>query len=93
MATINTGIAFFQKLEITITTGGTPQVVPYYITDPIPNTSYGYISESDFALLSQTDAQARYDAFQGYLFTLYPGFSAADIVNQPINTDTVNCPI
>ena len=93
MAQINTGKAFFLNLKITISQGGAQTTETKSILDAIPDTAYSAISQQNFVNLTEIQAQARYTAFQNYLFGLYPGFTAGDIMNQPIETNTGLCPI
>ena len=93
MALVNTKRAFYKELQITRTQGGVPSVLTHSILDAIPGTSFGAINEPDFAQLTLLQAQTRYAAFESYLFTNYPGFTATDITNQSIVANSPFCQI
>jgi hypothetical protein len=93
MALTNTGKAFYQNLQIAITQGGIEQQLTFSILDAIPNTSFTAITAIQLSQLTVSQAQARYDALVAYLVSQYPGFSAADIMNEPIITNLITCPI
>ena len=93
MALVNTTKAFYREIQIAVSQGGTPTAThTHSILDAISGV-YPAMSDPDFALLTEVQAQARYTAFLNYLFGLYPGFSAANITNQPIFTDPLNCSV